>query len=62
MATVKANNAVLTVTERGLAVIVGFFATLFAVSVIVVVTGFLSVSNEPVGGPGDSGVVAAVIR
>ncbi|MDR1431212.1 MAG: hypothetical protein LBI99_03735 [Propionibacteriaceae bacterium] len=62
MTTAKAGNAVLAVTERGLAVIVGFFATVFAVSLVVVVTSFLAVSNEPPGADADRSVAAAIIR
>lgn len=34
-------------TERGLAVLVGFFLALFATAAVVLVGGFLSVSNAP---------------
>lgn len=45
--TADAGASSLQLTRRGLAVIVSGFLLLMAVSVVVLVTGFLSVSNEP---------------
>jgi hypothetical protein len=48
----------LRLTNRGIAVILGSFVTLFATGVAVAVTGFLSVSEAPVTHP----VAASVVR
>lgn len=39
--------APLRLTDRGLAVVVGFFLALVAIAAVVLVTSFLGVSNEP---------------
>lgn|GEM_PF-5058668 len=56
--TVQSNQAVLTVTERGLALIVGFIGALFTLAGVVVVVNFFMISNEPIDA--DSAQVAAV--
>ncbi len=43
--------APLRLTDRGLAVIVVFFVALIATAAVVLVTSFLSVSNDPVPAP-----------
>jgi hypothetical protein len=54
------SEAVLTVTRRGLGVIVGFFMTLFAASAFVVAGSFLSVSDAPLSPVDQSAAVAAL--
>lgn len=44
--------APLRLTDRGIAVIVVFFLALIATAAVVLVTSFLSVSNDPVVAPG----------
>lgn len=46
-----ARSGSLRLTNRGIAVILGAFATLFATGVAVAVTSFLSVSDAPVAPP-----------
>ncbi len=48
----------LRLTNRGIAVILGAFAALFATGVAVAVTSFLSVSEAPIAAP----VAASVVR
>jgi len=48
-------------TNRGIAVILAIFAALMVTSVVVIVTSFLSVSNEPLNvGDADSAAVLTV--
>lgn len=41
-------------TDRGIAVVVGFFLALLTTAAVVLVTGFLSVSDAPLGAAGPS--------
>ncbi len=54
---VRPASGSLRLTNRGIAVILGAFATLFATGVAVAVTSFLSVSEAPVAHPVAAGVV-----
>jgi hypothetical protein len=51
--TPAAQGTSLRLTDRGIAVIVVFFLALIATAAVVLVTSFLSVSNEPVPARGD---------
>lgn len=46
-AELRATGGTLHLTRRGLAVVMGFFTALMATAATVVVTSFLSVSNDP---------------
>jgi len=52
-------TAPLRLTDRGIAVAVVFFLALIATAAVVLVTSFLSVSNEPIPARGDVPVLAA---
>jgi hypothetical protein len=54
----RSTSGALRLTNRGIAVILGAFATLFATGVVVVVTSFLAVSDAPISAP----VVAGALR
>ncbi|MCE1173582.1 MAG: hypothetical protein LWW77_03120 [Propionibacteriales bacterium] len=56
--TPRRTSGSLRLTNRGIAVILGAFAALFATGVAVAVTSFLSVSESPVEAP----VAASVVR
>ena len=56
--TPRRTSGSLRLTNRGIAVILGAFAALFATGVAVAVTSFLSVSEAPVAAP----VAAAVVH
>lgn len=58
----QSSTAGLQLTQRGLAVVLGLFLTLFVASVVVIVTQFLAVSNAPIetGVGGDVAVMAQV--
>lgn len=61
-ATVRASReaAPLRLTDRGIAVIVVFFLALIATAAVVLVTSFLSVSNDPVPAPGSQPALVAL--
>lgn len=50
---VAGQSAPLRLTDRGIAVIVGFFLALLATAAVVLVVSFLGVSNEPIPAGGD---------
>ena len=52
--------APLRLTDRGIAVGVMFFLALIATAAVVLVTGFLSVSNDPVPAPGAQPALVAL--
>ncbi len=52
--------APLRLTDRGIAVIVVFFLALIATAAIVLVTSFLSISNDPVPAPGAQPALVAL--
>jgi hypothetical protein len=52
--------APLRLTDRGIAVIVVFFLALIATAAVVLVTSFLSVSNDPVPAPGGQPALVAM--
>ena len=54
----RSTSGALRLTNRGIAVILGAFAALFATGVAVAVTSFLAVSDAPVSAP----VVAGALR
>lgn len=51
--------APLRLTDRGIAVIVVFFIALFATAAVVLVTSFLSVSNDPIPARADAPALVA---
>ncbi len=55
---VAGQSAQLRLTDRGIAVIVGFFLALLATAAVVLVVSFLGVSNEPI--PSGGQVLALV--
>ncbi|HEY3407686.1 MAG TPA: hypothetical protein VGK53_05890 [Propionicimonas sp.] len=50
----------LRLTDRGIAVIVVFFLALIATAAVVLVTSFLSISNDPVSAPGAQPALVAL--
>ena len=48
-------------TQRGLALVLGLIALVVGLMVATLVTGFLAVTNEPVGEPGRSAVAVLVM-
>jgi len=52
--------APLLLTDRGIAVIVVFFLALIATAAVVLVTSFLSISNDPIPAPGAQPALVAL--
>ena len=52
--------APLRLTDRGIAVIVVFFLALMATAAVVLVTSFLSISNDPIAAPGTQPVLVTM--
>ncbi|HEY3338721.1 MAG TPA: hypothetical protein VGK18_09470 [Propionicimonas sp.] len=59
-ARVSRQVAPLRLTDRGIAVVVVFFLALIATAAVVLVTSFLSVSNDPVPAPGAQPALVAL--